>query len=148
MAVTFKNKITLSLGAMFCFGTISCIADVEGTLHRVADPAKKRPSSKILREAKARLRTTPPLTARGKMVHCKPELRIPRENEDQSVGVSLTQRTSLSTSPTKEWTRITQKKEVNIPCQGRRTHRATPSDTSALKGGWEEEHRHATSLLP
>jgi hypothetical protein len=28
MTFTFKNKITLSLGAMFLFGTISCIVDV------------------------------------------------------------------------------------------------------------------------
>jgi hypothetical protein len=31
----------------------------------------------------------------------------------------------LSTSPTKEWTRITRKKEVNIPSQERRTRQAT-----------------------
>jgi hypothetical protein len=47
MTVTFKNKITLSPGAMFCFGTISCIADIEGNLHHVADPPEKRPSSGI-----------------------------------------------------------------------------------------------------
>jgi hypothetical protein len=41
MAIAFKNKITLRLGAMFRFGTISCIADEEGTLHRVADPPEK-----------------------------------------------------------------------------------------------------------
>jgi hypothetical protein len=73
MAITFKNKITLSLGAMFCFGTISCIEDVEGTLHCIADPPEKKHSSGIPREAKARLRTTPPLTARGKMVPRKPD---------------------------------------------------------------------------
>jgi hypothetical protein len=59
------------------------------------------------------------------MVPCKPGLRIPREKEDHSVRASLTQRTPLSTSPTMEWTRITQKKEVNIPCRGRKTHRST-----------------------
>jgi hypothetical protein len=91
MVVTFKNKITLSPGAMFCFRTISCIEDVEGTLHRVADPPENRPYSGIPREAKARLRTVPPLTARGKMVPCKPGLRIPREKEDQSVWASLTE---------------------------------------------------------
>jgi hypothetical protein len=41
MANTFKNKITLSLGAMFRFGTISCITDVEGTLHRIASHPRK-----------------------------------------------------------------------------------------------------------
>jgi hypothetical protein len=87
MAITFKNKITLSLGAMFCFGTISCIVDDEGTLHRVADPPEKKPPSGILREAKARLRTTPPLTARGKMIPCRPGFRSPREKEDDHSGL-------------------------------------------------------------
>jgi hypothetical protein len=36
MVVIFKSKITFSLGAVFCFGTISCVADVEGTLHHIA----------------------------------------------------------------------------------------------------------------
>jgi hypothetical protein len=82
MAIIFKNKITLSPGAMFCFGTISCIADIEGTLHRVADPPKKRPSG-IPREAEASLRATPLLPARGKMVTHKPELRSPWKMEGQ-----------------------------------------------------------------
>jgi hypothetical protein len=91
MLVTFKNKITLSLGAMFHFGTISCIADVEGTLHHVADPPEKKPSSGILREAKARPRTAPPLTARGgHLVPCKPGFRSPGEKEEQSLWASLT----------------------------------------------------------
>ena len=90
MAVTFKNKITLSPGAMFCFGTISCTADVEGTLHHVADPPEKKPSSEIPREAKARLRIAPPLLVRGKMVPCNPGFRSPQEKEDQSFGASLT----------------------------------------------------------
>jgi hypothetical protein len=82
MAITFKNKITLSLGATSRLETITCIADEEGTLHRVADPPEKKPSSGILREAKARLRAAPPLTARGKMVPCRPGFRSPQEKED------------------------------------------------------------------
>jgi hypothetical protein len=122
MAVIFKNEITLSPGALFCFGTISCIADIEGTLHRVADPPEKRPSSGIPREAEVSLWATPPLTARERMVPRRPALRSPQKKEDQSVGASPTRRTPLTTSPTKGWTRITGKKEVNIPYQGRRTH--------------------------
>jgi hypothetical protein len=68
MAITFKNKITLCLGAMFRFGTFSCIADEEGALHRVADPPENKPFLGIQREAKARLRTAPSLAARGKMI--------------------------------------------------------------------------------
>jgi hypothetical protein len=59
MAITFKKKITLRPGAMFRFGTISCIADEEGTLHCIVDPPEKKPSLGILREAKATLRTAP-----------------------------------------------------------------------------------------
>jgi hypothetical protein len=125
MVVTFKNKITLSPGAMFRFGFISCIADEERTLHRVADPPKKKPSSGIPRETKARLRAAPSLMVQGKMVPCRPRFRSPREKEDRSVGASLTQKTSLSTSPTKEWTQNTRKKEINIPNQGRRARQAT-----------------------
>jgi hypothetical protein len=41
MAVTFPSKITLRPGFVFCFGTISSIADEEGTLHRITDPPEK-----------------------------------------------------------------------------------------------------------
>jgi hypothetical protein len=37
----------------------------------------------------------------------------------------LTQKTPLSTSPTKEWSHITRKREINVSSQGRRTRRAT-----------------------
>jgi hypothetical protein len=42
MAVTFHSKITFRPRSMFCFGTISSIADEEGTLHRIADPPRKK----------------------------------------------------------------------------------------------------------
>jgi hypothetical protein len=65
----------------------------------------------------------PPLVARGKMILCGPGFGSPREKKDRLVRVLLTRKTPLSTSSTKEWTRITRKKEINIPSQGRRTHR-------------------------
>jgi hypothetical protein len=99
--------------------------DEEGTLHRIVDPPEKKPSSGILMEARARLRTAPPLTARGKMIPCEPRIGSPQEKKDRSIGVSLTQKTPLSTSPTKEWTRISRKNKINIPSKGRRTRQAT-----------------------
>jgi hypothetical protein len=42
MAVTFHCKIAFHPGSMFFFGTISSIADEEGTLHRIADPLRKK----------------------------------------------------------------------------------------------------------
>jgi hypothetical protein len=115
MTITFKCKIALCLGTMFCFGTISCIVDEEGTLHRVADPPEKKLSSGIPREARAKQWAAPPPVARGKMIPHIPRTGNPWEKKDRPVGISLTRRTPLSTSPTKEWTQITQKKETNVP---------------------------------
>jgi hypothetical protein len=42
MVVAFYSKITLRAGSVFCFGTISSVADEEGTLHRIADPPEKK----------------------------------------------------------------------------------------------------------
>jgi hypothetical protein len=47
MSVTFLHKIVFRPGSTFCFGTISAVADEEGTLHRIADPTERRSSSKI-----------------------------------------------------------------------------------------------------
>jgi hypothetical protein len=119
MVVTSKCKVALRPKTMFYFGTISSIADEEGTLQRGADPSEKKLSSEIPREARAEQRMAPPPASRGKVTPYKPK-----------VGSSPTQRTPMSTSPTKEWTRITRKKEANIPSQGTRTRRVvfpTPS---------------------
>jgi hypothetical protein len=86
MAITSKCQIAFHPETMFCFGTISSIADEEGTLHSMADPPEKKLSSKIPREARAEQRVVPPSASRGKMTPHKPKVRI-----------SLTQRTSLST---------------------------------------------------
>jgi hypothetical protein len=47
MVVTFQHKIILRPGSTFCFGTISSIADEEGTLHRITDPPERKFSSKV-----------------------------------------------------------------------------------------------------
>ena len=47
MVVTSQCKIALRPRSVFCFGTISSVADEKGILHRIADPSEKRPSSKI-----------------------------------------------------------------------------------------------------
>jgi hypothetical protein len=64
-------------------------------------------------------------TAQGKMIPHGPRFGSPREKKDRPVGVSLTQKTPLSTSPTKEWTLITWKKKENVPSQGMRTRQTT-----------------------
>jgi hypothetical protein len=47
MAVTFQHKIIHYPGSVFCFGTISSVADEEGTLHRITDPLEKKSPTKI-----------------------------------------------------------------------------------------------------
>jgi hypothetical protein len=101
MAIIFHRKITLRPGSVFCFGTISSIADEEGTLHRIADPPRKKspPNSENIRVRQEKVQ---PPALRKKIAFSKPEAEGP-----------LTQRTPLSTSPTKEWTQIARKKETN-----------------------------------
>jgi hypothetical protein len=54
MAITFQHKIVLRPGSMFCFGTISFVADEEGTLHRITDPSERKPPSTIFGKAGAK----------------------------------------------------------------------------------------------
>jgi hypothetical protein len=54
MDFTFQCKIALCPGSMFCFRTISSMADEEGILHRIADPLEKKLSPKISEKARTR----------------------------------------------------------------------------------------------
>jgi hypothetical protein len=102
MAITFQHKIILCPGSVFCFRTISSMADEEGTLHRIADPPKRKPSSIISRKAGAKQEKVQPPALRAKTTSRKPGA------EDPS-----TRRTTMSNSSTEKWTQITRKKEVN-----------------------------------
>jgi hypothetical protein len=101
MAVTFHRKITLRPGSVFCFGTISSVADEEGTLHRIADPPRKSTPTNS-ENIRVRKEKAQPPALRKKIAFSKPGPEGP-----------LTRRTPLSTSPTKEWTQIARKKETN-----------------------------------
>jgi hypothetical protein len=94
MAITVHSKITLRPGSVFCFGTISSVADEEGTLHRITDPPEKKSPPTIFGKAQ-------PPALRKKIVSGKSGAEGPP-----------TWRTPLSTSPTKEWTQIERKKEA------------------------------------
>jgi hypothetical protein len=102
MAITFQHKIVLRPGSMFYFGTISSIADEEGTLHRIVDPSERKSSSKISRKIGAKQEKAQPLALQKKTTF----------NKLGAEGPS-TRRTLLTTSSTKKGTRITRKKEVN-----------------------------------
>jgi hypothetical protein len=101
MVVTSQCKIALRPGSVFCFGTISSVADEKGILHRIADPLEKKPSSEISEKVETRRQRAQPLAPQMKTIACKSRAES-----------SLTRRTPLPTSPTKEWTRITRKKEL------------------------------------
>jgi hypothetical protein len=77
MAVTFQHKIFLHPGSVFCFRTISSIADEEGTLHHIADPPKKKPSSVISGEVKAKPEIAQPPALKAKTPSHKPEVEGP-----------------------------------------------------------------------
>jgi hypothetical protein len=102
MAITFQHKIALRPGSVFCFETILSVAEKEGTLHRIANPPERKPSSTISIKAEAKQKKAQPPALRAKTTSCKPGA------EDPS-----TRRTPLSTSSTEKWTRITGKKEAN-----------------------------------
>jgi hypothetical protein len=102
MAVIFHRKITLCPGSVFCFGTISSVADEEGTLHRIADPPRKKSPPTTSENVGVRQGKTQPPALRKKIAFSKPGAEGP-----------LTRRTPLSTSPMKEWTQIARKKETN-----------------------------------
>jgi hypothetical protein len=102
MAITFQHKIILRPGSVFCFGTISSMADEEGTLHRIADPPERKPSSTISGKAGAKQEKAQPPALQAKTTSCKSGA------QDLS-----TRRTPLTTSSTEKWTQITRKKETN-----------------------------------
>jgi hypothetical protein len=97
MAVTFYSKITLRPGSIFCFRTISSVADEEGTLHRVVDPPEKK---------------SPPTNSENAREARPPALRKKIASGKSGAEGPVTRRTPLSTSLTKEWTQIARKKET------------------------------------
>jgi hypothetical protein len=127
MAVTSQCKITLRPGFVFCFGTILSVADEKGILHRIADPPEKKLSLEIPRKAGTRHQTSQPPAHQTKTTLCKPR-----------TGNLLTRRTPLSTSPTKERTRITRKREANVPGKETELRRAIfPAPSPSKKDGKE-----------
>jgi hypothetical protein len=77
MAITFQHKIVFRPGSMFCFGTISSVADEEGTLHRIVDPPERKPSSTISRKTGAKQEKAQPPALRAKTTSCKPRAEGP-----------------------------------------------------------------------
>jgi hypothetical protein len=137
MAVTSQCKIALGPRFVFYFGTILFVADEKGNLHRIADPPEKKLSLEISRKAGTRQRTAQPPAPQTKTTSCK-----------SRAGNSLAQKTPLSTLPTKEWTRITRKKEASVPGKGTKLRRAIFSAPSPSKKGGRELATTATPFYP
>jgi hypothetical protein len=95
MVVTFQHKIILRLGSVFCFETMSSVADEEGTLHRIADLPRRKSPPTTSENIRVKQGKAQPPSLRKKIAFSKPGAERP-----------LTRRIPLSTSPTKEWTQI------------------------------------------
>jgi hypothetical protein len=85
MVVTFQHKIILRPGSIFCFGTISSVEDEEGTLHRLADPPERKPSSEVSRKIGARQEKVQPPTLLKRTIkliflHLHPQRRTERRS--------------------------------------------------------------------
>jgi hypothetical protein len=91
MAITFQHKISLRSGSVFCFGTISSVANEEGILHRIVDPPKKKPSLEISEKAGTMQQMAQPLAPQKKTTSCK-----------SGAEDSFTRRTPLPTSSAEE----------------------------------------------
>jgi hypothetical protein len=91
MAITFQHKIILRPRSIFFFGTISSVADEEGTLHRLADSPKRKPSSETSEKIGVRQEKAQPPALLKKITSSKIGAEGPSAR-----------RTPLSTSPTKE----------------------------------------------
>jgi hypothetical protein len=122
MAVTFQHKIILCPRSMFCFRTISSVADEEGTLHRIADPPERKSSLEISKKIRVKQEKAQP-----------PALRKKTDFSKLGAECPSTQRTPLSTSPMKKWTQITRKKEANKAKDHQAALSVSPSSKESRK---------------
>jgi hypothetical protein len=88
MAVTFQHKITLHPGSVFCFGTISSVADEEGTLHRIADPPRRKSPPTTSENIGVRQGKAQPPALRKKIAFSKPGAEGPLNPENSTVYLS------------------------------------------------------------
>jgi hypothetical protein len=121
MAITFQHKIILRPGSVFCFGTISSVADEEGTLHRIVDPPERKSSSGISEKIGAKREKAQPPALREETTFSKLGAEGPS-----------TRRTPLSTSPMEKCTLVTRRKEAN-EAKGRQAALSVPPSSKEDK---------------
>jgi hypothetical protein len=110
MAIIFQYKIVPRPGSVFCFGTVTSMANEEGILRHITDPPEI-----ISEKAGTRQQIAQPPAPRTKTTSYK-----------SGVENSFTRRTPLSTSSTEEWTRVTRKNKAN-GIEARQAALPTPS---------------------
>ena len=98
MAIVFYSKITFRPGSVFCFGTISSIADEEGTLHRIADPPKKKSTPTRSENIGVRKEKARPPALRKKIALGKPGAESPLTRKTPVGGLRPQRRTERSLS--------------------------------------------------
>jgi hypothetical protein len=89
MAVTFQHKIVLRPGSVFCFGTISSVADEEGTLHRIADPPERKSSSKISGKIGVGQEKAQPPVLRAKTTFSKLGAKVPPSSKESGMKLVI-----------------------------------------------------------
>jgi hypothetical protein len=120
---------------MFCFGTISFVADEDEILHRIADPPNEKFSSEIPRKAGTRQQIARPPMPRAKTTSCKPRIKN-----------SPARRTPLPTLPIKSGHGLQErKKEASVLGKGTEVRRVIfPASSPSKKDGKEL----ATTVTP
>ena len=108
MAIIFNTPIIFNAGEVFRFGSLSCIADREGVLHRIADPSEKR---SYLRAPITKAGSSPPDLGKNYFDELQGEKtstnRVGRALDHGNTynpsdrGCALVGADSLSTSPTR-----------------------------------------------
>jgi hypothetical protein len=126
MAVTFHSKIAVRPGSIFCFGTISSIADEEGILHRLADlPEQKSPPTNSENAGK----TLPP-ALRKKVVSGKGWSEKLADPEDSAVYFP------------------DEKVDTDHEKEGDQGEASHSSRSSGLKGERKESRHDSSTVLP
>jgi hypothetical protein len=150
MVVVFKSMITFSPGAVFCFGTISYVADAEGTLHHIMTSLERKSPSGSPKEAVAKPRTMPtktPSMALRSMVPHESRLEIPkgRRSVDNGLPNSTNSIVHLARQGV-DMDHPAKGDKHSKPGQGSAADRHP--DCSTLKGEREGTHRYTHTFLP
>jgi hypothetical protein len=162
MAIVFNTLITFNAGEMFHFGSLSCIVDRKGVLHRIAGPFEEgssptTPAAKTGLAHPASAKTTPasfkarrpqPTSAARRIA---PALDGPRTTTTSAARPTEealpSRRTPLPTLPTRAWTRVTRRKKMG-GANADKIAGTRPAVTSVAPLTWETAGVQNTAPSP